>query len=557
MDAKPWLAHYDQGVPPSLQPYPHKTLVDLVSESARQRPQHTALIFKGARLSYRELDHWTDAFAAALVTLGVQKGDRVALVMPNSPQGIIAQLGAWKAGAIVAPLNPIYTERELELALNEIGAETVVVLTPFYHKIKALQSRTQLHRIIATNIKEYLSPHLRLLFTLAKERKEGHRIALQAGDWWMSDLIKQSAHAVRPAVEVRPEDDALLLFTGGTTGIPKAAIGTHQALLCSGLQIRTWFGKVLDEWNDVILGNMPMFHVYGNAGALALSIVGHNPLAIVVNPRDIPDLLTTIHHTHAAFFPGVPTLFNALINHPDVRSGKVSLRSVKACISGAAPLLAETKHQFEALTGGRIVEGYALTETMMGAAINPLHGTYKVGSVGLPASDIEIRIVDMDESDRELVPGEIGEITIRAPQLMRGYWQSPTETANVLRAGWLYTGDIGYIDEDGYVFITDRKKDLIKPSGYQVWPREVEEVLAAHPAVAEVAVAGVLDEKQGEAVKAWVVLRAGQSASVDELRAYCRERLAPYKVPRQIAFRDSLPKTMVGKVLRRELVKDG
>ncbi len=556
MDTKPWLTHYDQGIPHSLQPYPDKTLVDIVTETARQRPGHTALIFKGARLSYRELDRLTDAFAAALATLGVKKGDRVALVMPNSPQVVIAQLGAWKAGAIAAPLNPIYTERELELALKECGAATVVVLTPFYHKIKAIQSDTPLQRVIATNIKEYLPPLVRLLFTLAKEKKEGHRIELQAGDRWLGDLIKQHAHAARPEVAVKPEDDALLLFTGGTTGIPKAAIGTHHALLCSGMQIRTWLGKVLEEWNDVILCNIPMFHVYGNAGAISVSIVGHNPMALVPNPRDFRDLLHTIHQTRAAFFPGVPTLFNAMINHPDVRSGKVSLRSVKACISGAAPLLAETKRQFEALTGGHIVEGYALTETMMGAAVNPLHGTYKVGSVGLPVSDIEIRIVDMDAGVRVLAPGEIGEITIRAPQLMRGYWQNPAETANAIRAGWLYTGDIGYMDEDGYVFITDRKKDLIKPSGYQVWPREVEEVLAAHPAVAEVAVAGVPDEKQGEAVKAWVVLRAGQPASVDELRAYCRERLAPYKVPRHIAFRDSLPKTMVGKVLRRELAKD-
>ncbi len=557
MDASPWLTHYDQGVPHSLRPYPDKTLVDVVSETARQRPAHTALIFKGARMPYRELERLTDTFAAALVALGVKKGDRVAFVGPNSPQGIIAQFGAWKAGAIFAPLNPIYTERELELALNECGAETVVVLTAFYNKIKSFQSNTKVKRVIATNIKEYLPPMLRALFTLAKEKKEGHRIALQSGDRWLSDLLKQYAHASRPMVEVQPDDDALLLFTGGTTGIPKAAIGTHHALLCSGLQIRTWVGSVFEDWNDVILCNMPMFHVYGNAGAISVSVVGHNPMALVPNPRDIPDLLHTIQQTRAAFFPGVPALFNALINHPDVRSGKVNLRSVKACISGAAPLLAETKRQFEALTGGRIVEGYALTESMMGAAINPLNGTYKVGSIGMPVSDVEMRIVDADEGDRVLGINEVGEITVRAPQLMKGYWQRPTETANTIRDGWLHTGDIGYMDEDGYVFITDRKKDLIKPSGFQVWPREVEEVLATHPAVAEVAVAGVLDEKQGEAVKAWIVLRTGQLVSVDELRAYCRERLAPYKVPKHIAFRDSLPKTMVGKVLRRELAKEG
>ena len=479
---------------------------------------------------------------AALVALGVQKGDRWRWSCRTARR---LSSRSWVRGkrARSPSLNPIYTERELELALNECGAETVVVLTLYYHKIKAIQSKTPLKRVIATNIKEYLPPVMRLLFTLAKEKKEGHRIGLQSGDWWMGDLIKQHAHAARPPVDMQPDDPALLLFTGGTTGTPKAAIGTHHALLCSALQIRTWFGTVLDDWDDVILGNMPMFHVYGNAGAFAVAIVGHNPMALVPNPRDIPDLLHTIQQTRTTFFPGVPALFIALINHPDVRSGKVNLRSVKACISGAAPLLAETKRQFEAFTGGRIVEGYALTETMMGAAINPLHGTYKVGSVGMPVSDIEMRIVDGDAGERVLAPSEMGEITIRAPQLMTGYWQSPTETANAIRDGWLYTGDIGYLDEDGYVFITDRKKDLIKPSGFQVWPREVEEILATHPAVAEVAVAGVPDAKQGEAVKAWIVLRAGQSANVEELRAYCHERLAPYKVPRHIAFRDSLPKT--------------
>ena len=556
-DTKPWLKYYDRSVPHSLRPYPQKTLVDIVTETAQQRPDHTALIFKGAKLTYHEFERLTNAFAAALVSLGVHKGDRVAIVVPNSPQGLIAQFGAWKAGAIAVPLNPVYTERELESALNECGAETVVVLTPFYHKLKTLQPKTVLRRVIATNIKEYLPLVLRVWFTLTKEKKEGHRIALQAGDLWLSDLIDQHAHAPRPTVDVRPDDEALLLFTGGTTGTSKAAIGTHHALLCSGLQIHKWFGGVVEDWTDVILCVLPMFHVYGNAGVIAISIVGHNPLALVADPRNLADLIKTIHKTHATYFAGVPSLFNALINYPDVRSGKFSLKSVKGCTSGAAPLLAETKKRFEAFIGGPMVEGYALTETMMGAAITPLQGTYKAGSVGIPLSDVEMRIVDPEDDKRILGVKEIGEITVRAPQLMKGYWQHPTETANAIRDGWLHTGDIGYMDEDGYLFITDRMKDLIKPSGYQVWPREVEEVLATHPAVAEVAVAGVPNEKQGEAVKAWIVLRAGQQATVDELRAYSRDKLAPYKVPKHIAFRDSLPKTLVGKVLRRELVKEG
>lgn len=557
MDAKPWLKHYDQGVPHSLQPYPQQTLLDVVDDTVRQRPDHPALIFKGARLSYRQLDRLTNAFASALVALGVQKGDRVALVLPNSPQAIIAQFGAWKAGAIAVPLNPIYTGCELELALNECSAETVVVLTPYYSKIKSIQSNTSLRRVIATNIKEYLPPVLRVLFTLVQEKKEGHRIELQSGDMWFGDLIRQHANAPRPTVEVKPDDDALLLFTGGTTGLPKAALGTHHALLIAGMQIKAWFRSVLVDWDDVLLFNMPMFHVYGNVAAISSSIVGHSPMAIVPNPRDLPDLLATVQRTHAAFFPGAPALFNALLNQPEVQSRKVDLTSIKVCFSGAAPLLAETKQRFEALIGGRIVEGYALTETMLGAAINPVQGKCKVGSAGLPAPDVEMRIVDIDTGECDLAPNDIGEILVRAPQMMKGYWQRPTETANAIRNGWLHTGDIGYMDEDGYLFVTDRLKDLIKPSGYQVWPREVEEVIAAHPAVAEVAVVGVPDEKQGEAVKAWVVLCADQHVSVEELRAFCREQLAPYKVPRHVVFRDSLPKTSIGKVLRRELMKEG
>ena len=267
-------------------------------------------------------------------------------------------------------------------------------------------------------------------------------------------------------------------------------------------------------------------------------------------------MLATIHKVHPAFLPGVPTLFIALLNHPKVVAGKADLRSLKLCLSGAAPLLAETKQRFEALTGGRIVEGYALTESMMAAVLTPIGGVYKVGSTGLPLPDVEIRIVDADTGKHDLPAATVGEVLIRAPQLMQGYWQNPAETANAIRDGWLYTGDLGYLDEDGYLFLVDRKKDVIKPSGFQVWPREVEEVIATHPAVAEVGVAGVPDAHSGEAVKAWVVLRQGQQVSAEELRAYCREKLTAYKVPKHIEFRDSLPKTLVGKVLRRELAAE-
>jgi long-chain acyl-CoA synthetase len=389
---------------------------------------------------------------------------------------------------------------------------------------------------------------------LLKEKKEGHRIDLQPGDHWLADLLQKAQASPAPQVVIQVDEPALMLFSGGTTGIPKAALATHHALLIAGMQLYTWFQSTLKQWDDIIMLNMPLFHVYGLAGALATGIVCHSPLALVPNPRDLDDMIATITKVKPAFLPGVPTLFSALLNHPKIQSGKANLKSLKLSISGAAPLLLEIKQRYEHATGGRIVEGYAMTETMMGAVVTPVLGTYKPGAVGIPLPDIELRIADADTGEGDLAPGQVGEMLVRAPQMILGYWKNPTETANTIRDGWLYTGDLGYLDEDGYLFIVDRKKDLIKASGFQVWPREVEEVLAAHPAVAEVGVAGVPDAHQVEAVKAWVVLVPGQQASAEDLRTYCREKLAPYKVPKYIEFRESLPKSTIGKVLRRELL---
>ncbi len=555
MIERPWLEHYEPGLPRTLRPYPECTLLDTLTDTVRQRPDHTALIFKGTRLSYAQLEQLSNAFGAALVAQGVQKGERVALLLPNSPQSMIAQLGVWKAGAIAAPINSLYTEHELEHALNEIGAETVVVLTPFYSKVKALQPRTQVRRVIATNIKEYLPAHMRLLFTLAKEKKEGHRIRLQVGDLWWRDLMREHALAPRPAVPIAIDDPAVLLFSGGTTGTPKAALGTHHKLLMSAMQLHAYGSTALADWDDTITLVMPMFHVYGNM-AFNTSLVAHWPMAVVPNPRDIDDLVQTILKVRPAVLHGVPTLFIALLNHPKVKAGQVDFSCMKVCYAGAAPLLVETKRRFEALTGGWLLDAYGMTETMLAAVVCPVHGEYKEGSIGIPVPDVDARIVDVDTGQQTLPCGEIGELCISAPQTMVGYWGRPAETAEMIRDGWVYTGDLAYMDEDGYIFIVDRKKDLIKPGGFQVWPREVEEVLAAHPAVAEVSVAGVPDEYLGEAVKAWVVLRPGERVTVDALRAHCKERLAAYKVPKQIEFRDTLPKTMVGKVLRRVLAQE-
>lgn len=557
MPDKPWLQNYDPGVRPSLQPYPRMTLIDVVHESARARPQHPALWFKGHTLSYGELDRLSDAFAVGLVRLGVRKGDRVAILMPNAPQYVIAELGIWKAGGIVASINPLYTGAELEHMFKECDAETVVTLSLFYDKVKEVQPRTPLRRVIVANIKEYLPPVLRFLFTLAKEKKEGHRVSLRDGDIAFQDVLRQNRGAARPQVDVQPEDPALILFTGGTTGLSKAAVGSHHALVISGLQIKEWFKNVLHDWEDVFLTSLPLFHVFAAAGVQTAALLSHNTMVLVPNPRDLTDVIETIQKAKATFVPGVPTFYVGLLGHPLVKEGKADLTSIKLCISGASALLQETKERFEALAKCRIVEGYALTESMMAIVCTPVNGKYKVGSVGMPVSDVEARIVDAETGQRDLPPGEVGEIILRAPQLMLGYWRRPEATAEMLRDGWLYTADLGYMDEDGYIFIVDRKKDVIKPSGFQVWPREVEEVIAKHPAVAEVGVAGVPDERTTEAVKAWIVLREGHTATAEEIKEFCRQHLAAYKVPKHVEFRTALPKSAVGKVLRRELSKEG
>jgi long-chain acyl-CoA synthetase len=557
----PWLAHYDAGVPATLAPYPRRTLLDYLADHVRERPNARALLFKGAAITYQQLDRDSDAFAAALLALGVSRGDRVALLLANCPQFFVAELGAWKIGAIVAPLNPLYTEHELEGPLRDNGVETMVTLTRFYSRVKAVQPRTPLRRIITTNIKEYFPPILSLLFTLFREKKDGDRIVLAAGDHRFADLLKRHRGTAPPRAAIGPDDPAVLLMSGGTTGVPKGVLGRHDAYVLTGLQVKAWTASVVNPETDVIMVPLPMFHVYANVGLQGLAMVTANPIALVPNPRDLDDLLATIKRVKPAFFNGVPTLYVALLNHPDVQAGKVDFKSIKICFSGASALMADTRARFETLTGARIVEGYSLTEAMMALCVGPVNGVTKIGSVGMPLPDIDLRIFDVDEGTRELPLGETGEICFSAAQLMSGFWNRPEETAVTLRnhpeqgvsRWWLHTGDLGYLDDDGYLFIVDRKKDLIKTSGYQVWPREIEELLAAHPAVAEAGVAGVTDEAKGEVVWAWVVRRTGETVSESELRSYCREKLAPYKVPARVEFRTDLPKTMVGKVLRRAL----
>ncbi|HEX2714524.1 MAG TPA: AMP-binding protein [Candidatus Acidoferrales bacterium] len=543
-------------MPRSLAPYPARTLLSYLAEAAFQRPHHPALLFKGNVITCGQLEQLSDALAAALAALGVVKGDRIGLILPSCPQFVIGLFGAWKAGAVAAPLSPLYTPHELEEALNRLRVETVVVWTRGYSSLKAIQPKTTLRRIVATSIKEYLPPASRLMYTLAFEQSRGDRASLVEGDYRLQELLGEYSSRQPKAAQANAGDPAVILMSGGTTGTPKGVIGLHGGLVAAGLQGRAWLSPVLSEWSDVNLLPLPLFHVLG-MGVLAGSVVGHNPLCLVPDPRDLTDLLHTIEIVRPSLLYGVPALFVALLNRTDVAQGQINLRSIKLCFSGAAPLLAETKSRFEALTGGRIVEGYSCTEAMMACTVQPVLGIHKVGSVGLPLPDVSVRVIDAGGGDAG--PGGVGDVLISAPQVSPGYWENEVETAGAFSSDanghrWLTTGDVGYLDEDGYLFLVDRKKDLIKTSGYQVWPREIEEVIASHPAVSQVAVAGVPDSQKGEVPQAWVVLRQGTQAGEQEIRAYCRERLAPYKVPARVVLVESLPVTMAGKILKRKLV---
>ena len=549
----PWRAKYDEGVPHSIV-YPAFPYTHFLEDAAKKYPNKTCTIFKGARISYREINEASDRLAAGLASLGVKKGVRVGIFMPNTPQFVIAYYAILKLGAIVTATSPLYSAKEIEHQANDAGMELMLVMSNFYDKVKEVQPHTHIRTVVVTNIKEALPPVTSLLFTLLKEKKSGFRIELAAGDHWMQDLINAHKPSDRPSVEVSGDDPALFQYSGGTTGVPKAAIALHRNLVANTLQIKAWM-TTLEEGNEIFLVAIPLFHAYGMIAGLGFCIAASSTMVLVPNPRDLDDVLTHIQKYKATIFPGVPTLYNAINKHPDVRAGKYNLHSIKACISGSAALLRETKNTFESLTGGVVFEGYGLSEAPTATHANPVKGENKDGSIGMPLPDVEIRIVSLDDGQTILGQGEIGEMLIRGPQVMAGYHNMPMETANTLRDGWLYTGDIVKMDSDGFFFIVDRKKELIKPGGFQVWPREVEEVLQSHPKICEVGVAGVPDPYRGETVKAWCVLHDGQQATEEEIRAFCKDQMASYKVPGQIEFVTELPKSNVGKILRRELVR--
>jgi len=554
MNDHPWLESYDEAVPHSLE-YPEVPLYHFLDSSAQKHPDQPCTIFKGAKITYREMSDLTDRLAAGLSSIGIKKGDRVGLFILNTPQFLIAYYAVLKIGGVVVATNPLYSAKEIEHQANDSGMEVMIVMSNFYGKVKEVQAKTKIKKLIVTNIKETLPPILRFLFTLTKEKKGGFRVELAEGDIWMQDLISANQPEDRPEVDVGPDDIAVFQYSGGTTGTPKAAIALHRNLVANTLQIKAWF-HTADEGNEVVLMSIPLYHVYGMVAGMNLAMSVAAAMVMIPDARDIKDGLDNLQKYKATLFPAVPTLYNAINNWPDVLAGKYDLSSIKACISGSAPLMRDTKERFEELTGGVLFEGYGLSEAPTASHCNPLSGENRIGSIGLPLPDVEARIISLDDEVTVLAPGEIGELVLKGPQVFDGYFELPTETKNALRGDWLYTGDIARMDEQGYFYIVDRKKELIKPGGFQVWPREVEETISDHPKVLEVGVAGVPDPYRGETVKAWVVLKSGESLEKEDIQAWCKERLAKYKVPTEVEFRSELPKTTVGKILRRELVRE-
>jgi long-chain acyl-CoA synthetase len=544
---RPWLKFYDKEVPHHID-YPRIPLYRLLDDTAAATPDRPCTCFFGRRETYRRIKDFSDRFAVGLRGLGVRKGDRVALLLPNAPQFIIAYYGILKTGAVVVPLNPLYTERELTFHLTDSGAETIVTIPMFMEKVAALEGKTPLKRAIYTRMADFLPFPLNLVQGLREGSAARKVLRRPGGLQWVRfrDLLRTPVPADFRPEPVDPDDMAALLYSGGTTGIAKGIMLSHFNFVANAYQVKAW-GALSDEQR--ILAVLPFFHGFGMSVTMNAPILAGGE--IIILPRfSARQVAQTIHKYRPDFFIGVPTMFVALSNLPDI--GKYDLRSVKGIFVGAAPLTRAIKEDFESKTGGRMIEGYGLTEAVTAIAANPYHGLHKIGSIGIPFPDVDMKIVSLDGT-RDLPPGEQGEIVLRSPTVMLGYYKMPEETAKTIVDGWLFTGDIGYMDEDGYFYITDRKKDLIIVGGFNVFPREIDELIYQHPKVKEGITVGVPDPYKGERIKVYIVLKEGETATEEEFIAYFRQNLTPYKVPSEVEFRTELPKSAIGKILRRQL----
>ncbi len=546
MEERLWHKSYAPGVKKNLD-YEKLTIPEALTRSAQNFPGHTALNYMGKRITYPELDKLVNRFARALLDLGIKPGDKVAVCLPNIPQVIIANLAVLRIGAVAVQNNPLYTERELEYQLNDSGSKMMITLTLLIPRIQKIKPRTRIDKIIGCHINTYLPFPKKQLFPFVK--KDMYRKVESTGDVLVfDDLIAR--FSPEPVAEASQWDElAALLYTGGTTGVSKGVMLSHANLSYNAQQFAGWFPDI-KPGEERLMGNFPVFHIAGFAAIQ--NFITYQGWENIMVPRPEPKInIELIRKYKPTFLPGVPTIFVGLLADPDFR--KLDFSAMKGFFSGAAPLAANTIKDLKDLTGATMCEVYGSTETTAVVSITPWGGRIKPGTVGVPVADTDIKIVDTDNPDRELATGEPGEIAVKGPQIMMGYYNKPEETKQALRDGWFLTGDIGKFDEDGYLTIVDRKKDMIIAGGYNIYPVELDDVLMGHPKILEACTIGIPHEYRGETVKAFIVPKQGQTLSEEDVIAFCKKNLAAYKVPKIIEFIDELPKSAVGKILRRKL----
>lgn len=543
-----WHKEYPEEIPITIEDIP-QTLPTYLSNSTKEFPDRIAIHFLGKNISFFQLERDAKVFASYLKSLGMKKGDHISIMLPNCPQAVICYYGVLIAGGVVVQTNPLYTERELAFQLKDSESKLMICLDMFYNKVMKAKVKTNINHIITTSIADYLPFPKNIIYPFTQKKEEIN--VIDNNTHHLKNILKKGKLDIDENM-LDIDDIAVIQYTGGTTGTPKGVMLTHRNLVMNTLMTTKWLYK-MEKGTEVILGVLPFFHVYGMTAVMNISIM--QAYKMIILPKfQVEEVLKTIEKQKPTIFPGAPTMYIALINHPNIQ--QYNLSSIEACISGSAALPVEVQNKFEQLTGGKLVEGYGLSETSPITHSNLIWGKRVKGSIGLPWPSTDVKVISL-ESNEEVEVGEIGEIVVKGPQVMKGYWNKLDETSIVLSEdGWLKTGDLGYMDNDGYFYIVDRKKDMINAGGFNVYPREIEEILFEYSKVKEVSVVGVADEYRGETVKAFVVLKDEMKCTEVELDQYLRQFLAPYKVPRIYEFRNELPKSMIGKVLKRLLVEE-
>jgi len=548
----PWTKHYDSEVPITLK-YPTVSLDELFRKSVEEHAEAIALVFFGKNIRYRQLGHYVNNLATALQGIGIQQGDRIALLLPNCPQYVISYFAILSIGAVVVPINPLSTESELLHIFRDGQVRVVIGLDLLAGRLENVRDTCHnsgehhiLEHTFYTALNEFMPVPLKILYPFSRTFSDETKTRLPQCKWF-KPLLKQESQPLIPTTIDIIRDIALLIYTGGTTGKPKGVMLSHQALVANATQGAAW---VQMQEDDRLLAVLPIFHGFGMSVCMNAPLISGSSCVLI--PRfNVDDILKGIHRFQPTLFAGVPTMYIGLINHPNLV--RYNLSSLRGCFVGAAPLAPEVKRQFEKLTESRLMEGYGLTEAVTALCANPYRGVNKTGSIGIPFADVIMQVRDIETGKIILPPQEIGEIVLTGPEIMLGYYNQPQETASAIRDGWLYTGDIGYMDEEGYFYIVDRKKDMIITGGFNVYPREVEDVLYLHPAVREACVIGIKDDYKGELVKGFITLREGAMVKEGDIITFCRKHLLPYKVPEQVEIRQELPKTAIGKILKRSL----